>query len=357
MTVYFLTPDTVLPTGGVHKIYDFADALEGVGIGARVVHIKRNFRVPQSTSRTPVTHARQVLFRAGDLLVVPDFFAHLMQSLAPGVPKVVLVQGAYLMFAGGSLADLGRHQWERHMRDVVGAVVVSEDSRQLVAAAFPDLPVWRIRPGIDSALFHAHSPRRSRTLALMPRRGRANAETLLHLLDRRGALRGWRPDLIDGVRQEEVARRLRSAPFFLTFAQQEGFGLPAAEAMASGCVVIGFPAGGGREFFDPAYCYPVEEGDLLGFASVVESALEEWQHDPARLADMGRQAARVIASRYQPEQERQDVVAAFTLSLRRGAAIPHPETPLNPRGLLTLEQRMRAQGHRLVTGARRLRGS
>lgn len=348
MTAYFLLPDAHRPSGGVQKAYGFVDALNEVGSAAAVVHIRRGFRAPGSSSQTPVVYANRLELRQGDLLVVPDLYARLLDSLAPRVPKVVLVQGAYLMFAGGSLEDLKEHQWRACAREVIGAIVVSEDSQRLVSHAFPHLPLWRIRLGIDPSVFHYTSDRRPKAIALMPRRGRAEAGMLLHLLDRRGTLRDWHIDLIDNVSQDAVARCLRRSPFFLSFSHREGFGLPPAEAMACGCVVIGYHGGGGREFFDPEYSYPIEEGDLLGFARTVESLVDEWREHPARLAEMGRRASRAIHSRYRPEYEQADVVDAFAQAARRSATFRHPNTRLNRRGILTFEQRLRDRAARLL---------
>ena len=53
-----------------------------------------------------------------------------------------------------------------------------------------------------------------------------------------------------------VADILRESQVFLSFGHPEGFGLPPAEALACGCLVIGYHGGGGREYFGPAGAYP-----------------------------------------------------------------------------------------------------
>jgi glycosyltransferase involved in cell wall biosynthesis len=108
-----------------------------------------------------------------------------------------------------------------------------------------------------------------------------------------------------------VARIYQESLLFLSFGYPEGFGLPAAEAMASGCVVIGFHGGGGREFFNPEFSYPIEQGDIIGFAKTVEEVIQSFERDPAPVLEKGRLAASFIQKQYSLELEEQEVIAAW----------------------------------------------
>ena len=44
--------------------------------------------------------------------------------------------------------------------------------------------------------------------------------------------------------------------------KNEGFSLPSIEAMASGCLVIGYPGKGGKEYFKSEFSMPVPEKDI-----------------------------------------------------------------------------------------------
>ena len=79
---------------------------------------------------------------------------------------------------------------------------------------------------------------------------------------------------MQGLTHAQVAERLRASRIYLAFTHQEGFGLPAAEAMACGNYVIGNHGQAGREFFDSAFSMPIETGNMLGFARAVEAAVE-----------------------------------------------------------------------------------
>ena len=73
----------------------------------------------------------------------------------------------------------------------------------------------------------------------------------------------------------DVLRHMSISSAFLSFGHPEGFGLPVAEALASGCFVIGYTGLAGREFLELEHCSSVftavEFGDL---ASFVQSFLD-----------------------------------------------------------------------------------
>jgi hypothetical protein len=106
-----------------------------------------------------------------------------------------------------------------------------------------------VRPALDPVFAAAGGqPRELRIAAITSKR--------LHEIRLiRGILRSQRPDLahvpwleIGGVPRAEVARRMASSEIFLAAGRLEGLGLPPLEAMATGALVVGFHAGGGREY-------------------------------------------------------------------------------------------------------------
>ena len=122
----------------------------------------------------------------------------------------------------------------------------------------------------------------------MPRKRANDARQVLRLLAAHGSLEGWEVVPIEDRTEAETAGLLRSCAIFLSFSAQEGFGLPPAEAMACGCYVVGFPGLGGREYFDPTFSCPIEEGDVLAFAKATAAILSD---DRRTLDICGRKAS------------------------------------------------------------------
>jgi glycosyltransferase involved in cell wall biosynthesis len=154
----------------------------------------------------------------------------------------------------------------------------------------------------------------------MPRRRHAEREQLLHIMRSRGILDGWELVPIDGRTEDETAELMRSCAIFLSFSEREGFGLPPAEAMASGCYVVGYTGNGGRDYFDPAYCSPVPECDLLAYAMAVEEAIRRFESDPESLAKTGRLASERILGQYHEAGLKADLTTLYGQLLTRLSA-------------------------------------
>jgi hypothetical protein len=185
--------------------------------------------------------------------------------------------------------------------------------------AFPGLPVHRLHYGIDLSF----SPRwpKQRKIAYMPRKNAEDALQVMNILRYRGALNGWDLEAIDGLPEHEVAERLGSVAVFLSFGNPEGCPLPPLEAMDCGCVVVGYHGRGGREHFDPSFSYPIEAGDIIGFARVVEDVLRREQAPSGTLERQGKQAAEFVRANYSPERESQEIAEIWRLIFAsRGAA-------------------------------------
>jgi glycosyltransferase involved in cell wall biosynthesis len=307
-TVYFLTPDNDGPTGGVRVIYRHVDLLNQAGIPAAVLHQRPGFRCTWFQNDTVVRDVRGTTLGPADLLVVGELN---VGSFGPGpapFPHVVFNQNSFLTWSGHP-DRVGRYYREGPRPRAI--LTVSDYALDMLATAFPSLPVARLHLQIDPAFRPGAAPR-DRTITYMPRKGAAGmADLVRRLIAGMDVAAGWTLEPLDGLAHADVARRLQRSQVFLSFAEREGFGLPAAEAMACGNYVVGSHGYGGMEFFDPRYCAPVAVGDVLGMVRALEEALDRELRQPGWLAERGRQAAAHVSSTYSGEAEAHDVVTAY----------------------------------------------
>ena len=143
----------------------------------------------------------------------------------------------------------------------------------------------------------------------------------------RGVIGDYRVRAIENLDERGVAECLRESLVFLCLSYHEGFGLPPAEAMACGAIVIGYDGFGGREYILPEFAFPVPAGNVLEFSQTVERVLALQRERPDELRERARQAAAFVAETYSPAREEGSCSPFGVKSLQPG--VPEPsEQPL-----------------------------
>ena len=345
MNIYYLCPEHKTPVGGVRVIYQHVDILNRNGIPAYVVHKTKDFRVNWFENTTPIVYWRDTLLDrliakfkrrsdpdkvielpirggtrpvidASDILVIPEMYGpSLASAYGKGIKKVILNQGCSLTFSGYSL-NKERLITPYHHQDLLATLINSVDGEQYLQYAFPDLPLYRFRLSIDPKRF-AFQGKKRKQLCFSRIKNQQDAMQVINILKFRGVLKDFEIVPFINIPQTEVAHIYQESLLFLSFGYPEGFGLPAAEAMACGCVVIGFHGGGGREFFKPEFSYPIEQGDIIGFARAVEEVIQCFNRDPASILEKGRLAANYIREQYSVELEEKEVIGAWNSILSK----------------------------------------
>jgi hypothetical protein len=145
---------------------------------------------------------------------------------------------------------------------------------------------------ISRSFFYDGRPKYPIEVAYLPRRGGAIAEAAIR---RFPALRF---NSIDGASEGETARAMMRCSYYLATSVGEGFGLPALEAMAAGCVVVSVPVVGGVEYLlDGTTAVVVEPTDAP--EALVKLASAKSTDRRARLRDAGH----AMAHRYTPQRQ------------------------------------------------------
>jgi glycosyltransferase involved in cell wall biosynthesis len=80
-----------------------------------------------------------------------------------------------------------------------------------------------------------------------------------------------------------------SAIYFST-SLYEGFGLPPIEAMACGCIVVGFHGGGGLEYASSENGYWCEEGDIIECVRTLGNVISNIKNNDKKVNKVRNQA-------------------------------------------------------------------
>ncbi len=305
--IYFYCYDLNIPSGGIRVLYKHADILNRNGFPAFILHQKPGFRCTWFENRTPVTNTVNTKIMPNDYLVIPEeIFAEIIK-LARGIRKIVFNQNCYYTFSHGYSLDKNEKIISYQDKEVIAALVVSDDSERYLSYAFPELKVIKIHNSIDPHLFFYNKAKKP-LISFMPRKHLEDSLQVINILKSRVAFGDFEIMPIADKTETEVAQILRESLIFLSFGYPEGFSLPPAEAMACGCIVIGYHGMGGLEFFRPEFSYPVTNGDIITFAQTIEKVIDLYKRDKSILDEKGESASQYILNNYSPEQQETDII-------------------------------------------------
>ena len=309
-TAWFICPDFARPSGGIRKLYRTVDILNDAGLRAAIVHKRPGFRCKWFEHRTRVVSSDGTIIHEHDVIVVPEIYGRAICDLPPGVRQVIFNQNVYVMLDSLIREPLGAAAYKDNP-NLSAVLAVSEHNAAAIEYVFPGVPVRHVRPGLDPALYYTPITSKRRRIAYMPRRRATEAAEVLGLLKLRGILSGWEVIAIDRQTETEVADLLRTSQIFLSFSEREGLGLPPLEALACGCLVVGYHGFGGREFFQEPFAIAVEDGDAVAFVKAVEDIVCLFDQDPEKMAAVGLAGARFVLDHYSCDAERKDLLDVF----------------------------------------------
>jgi glycosyltransferase involved in cell wall biosynthesis len=97
----------------------------------------------------------------------------------------------------------------------------------------------------------------------------------------------------------------------LNFVHLEGFCLPPAEALISGCYVIGYDGRAAAEFMNEPYAQVIAYGDFQNFILKTEQAAELFENNPRAFLEITKKGSEEIRMRYTREKEKEGLLKAF----------------------------------------------
>lgn len=377
-SIYVICPDVPFASGGVKQLYRHVDILNRHGVSSFIVHRRVGFRVSQFPNQTPIRYHREIFseldhpseeshqlrayrlikrclsrcttpsyaveaarqlyrrvrtpdfaFGKNDILVIPEFYGIRISRAAPGLKKIIFNQNAHYTFSGYPVSE-SVPQSPYLSPEFLGTATVSEQNRQYLQYAFPRHHFRRIRYGFDTSIFYP-SAEKKRQIAFMPRKLSHDVQQVINILKYRHSIKDFKLVPIDKVGERDVAATLRDSLIFLSFSHREGCPMPPTEAMACGCTVVGYHGFGGTEYFKPDICYPVPEGDVVGFAQSVERAIDALNRTPDEFHAMARRASAYVVEKYSMRNEEADVIS-FWKELAQIHELPlfAPPVPQSP---------------------------
>jgi Glycosyl transferases group 1 len=297
--ILYICHDISAPRGGIGVIYDHVATLQANGFEAYIVHETKGFRYPFGPADIPIlyTSGDGLSILESDTVVVPGDHMRAIHAFRNiSCKKILFCQGHFSFFEGlnpgETWADFGFSDY----------LCVSEPTKQAMLKWF-GVRASIVRPAIDDSYFTEKplAPASVVSVACMPRRGADHLRLVAGLASTRAFAKSppisW--VVIDNLPRSEVPMRLREAHIYLSTSAREGLGLPPLEAMAAGCLVVGFTGGGGLDFATASNGIWVPDDDPWAMAdSLLAAAIGLGDPNTSSILEAKRLAAQQTALVY-----------------------------------------------------------
>lgn len=308
--IFYISHDMPQPRGGIAILYDHVAVLRRHGFDASIVQSTPNFVYPFANQSVPVVYSGSIgAVSYRDTFVIPEDHPLALSSLrSVQCGKVLFCQNHYYIChglpPGQAWSDFGIQDY----------MALSLPIRDAMRTWF-GVEATVVRPAVDD-LFFADQPApfaQPVNVAFMPRKGVENLRLLQGLLGPNVQQKlawaiQWRP--IDGLQRPQVAEILKSCPVYIATGYREGLGLPSLEAMAAGCLVIGYRAGGGLDYATDDNGLWVPDDDPFALAQKLQEVLGRLS-DPSYLNTLRqiRQSGQATARRYSSQAQEAALLA------------------------------------------------
>lgn len=297
MTVWVFFPPLPALSGGGMVLLQLARQLQSMGKLGGLLFWEHPIA---GEGDLPWIKASQVSMRSGDTYIVPEGWPNALTfGFRAGCRCIVYCQNWSYLFHG---LESGVH-W----RDLpVEFLAVSDPVAWHLGQVLGRRP-GIVRPAIDHGVFHPPESRPNGPVRIgfMPRKNKALAEQIRRIFEERNPKAEVEWVAIHGLDRGGVAEVLRTCHVFLATGFPEGFALPPLEAMACGCLCVGFTGFGGWDYMRQVesagyvpHGYNLREttwagngwwtadGDVLGAAMGLERALETLRTAGAECANV-----------------------------------------------------------------------
>jgi len=274
--IFYFTYDHNKPTGGQKHTYRHVDILNKHGFDAVALHMKDGFRLTWFDNDTRVAYASRVMTEFNvetDIVVLPEDLGLDMFKF-PG-RKVIFNKNLYYGFQAFNFTKV---EYPYLSPDVIAVLAVSEHNQRHLQYAYPHLDVLRVYCEIKADVFRFASALTKKPQVATIRKGDGRLATIFHMLDSRSAAglnraREFEWVFLGELSERGVARVLAESPIFVFASIEEGLARMPLEAMASGCLTVGYGHGPLREVLPQGCQFACgEEIELVRFLETAMAA-------------------------------------------------------------------------------------
>jgi glycosyltransferase involved in cell wall biosynthesis len=331
----FFCPSSLSPSGGIKQIYRHVKILQELGLNVILVldtdsdlnrswlkndfdfkpyfrpnfflEIYKNKNLKKKFLRLLLIKIRMIINsflnkkstfwhpENNDILIIPEIWVRDFENVFPNNDIIIFNQNCF--YTVNNFANL---------KNLKGVVTVSNYSYNYLKLIYNREILMRITLGINTEVF-SFEGKKKKIISYMSRKRPKDVEQLLFLSAIYQDFENWEFVNINNVPEIEVAEILKKSIIFLSTSDVEGFGLPPAEAMSCGCIVIGYDGVGGQEFFNSNLCFKINSADILEYFNCLKEVVVNLNINFSHYENLRKSASDFIKYEYSLEVEKNSV--------------------------------------------------
>lgn len=300
--ILYVSYDSPTPAGGVRMVYSHVSHLIKNGYPAFVLHSQSGFKLPWLKCNVPILYMdKDFKLLPNDIVVIPEDYSTVLKALREiNIRKYVFCQNHFYIFKGLENCN----EWANY--GISNVFCCSEIINEFIRSTFDYDEVSIVHNAIDLELFKPGE--KALQIAYMPRKRPSELEFIKNLFNRLYKhYKHIQWVCIDNMNEVKVAEILSKSAIFISTSLYEGFGLPPLEAMACGCIVVGFHGDGGREYASSDNGFWCEEGNVIECAKTLGNVVSLINNEDEKISRVKKQALKK-ATEYTYDRQENDLL-------------------------------------------------
>mgnify|MGYP001296540711 CR=1 FL=1 len=279
--IFYFCPDFSPPSGGTRRLYRHVHHLNNLGSKAFIVHLKKGFALTWHDYKVPVLWLEDNLsFAADDILVFPEGMPSLMKETQQlNCSRIAIALNWSYIY--NSLPK-GENWKDYGITRVITPSPVIKNFLELTMG----LDVTLIDNYIDANRYSYQPEKKKNKIVYLTRKDPSGDILSFIFKSKEGFFKEWEWMPLNNISEDKYAEQLGESRIFLATSSQEGMPTSALEAMASGCLVVGYSGIGGNDYMvgegAKQNCHLIENGNLPELAKILEEVILNWNKNTQR---------------------------------------------------------------------------